>query len=487
MSRQKHPGNGNNFDWIHRLTEKAVKKKNKWIEQAGTCIKEHRKAVRITIAGIVTTTLIFTAGSAYYKSYDDSLTAYAVMLDGENIGIVRKAGDFEEAVLTLKKEINNRFGMEAYIPDKQEWLEVKANDDELNTKFELVTALKNQLEMKVLATALVVDGKELLVMADQREVNKLLNEIKSKYVSSEIDYVHIDFAEKVELRDVAADLPDIWKMDDAIQYLRTGTDEEKVHEVKPGETAWVIAERNGMTVADIEAANPGLNSSRLSIGDELNLIVPTPHLTVVTKEYAELEEAIPFDTEEVESDSMYKGDRRITVQGEEGWREVKVNIVRENGRRVERELIDEKRLEEPTTRVVAVGTKTRPPTMATGTFINPTRGRVSSNFGMRNGRRHLGIDVAAPIGTALKASDAGRVSFAGTSGAYGKLIIIDHENGYQTYYAHMNSFSVKAGTRVHKDQQIGTVGNTGRSTGPHVHFEIRKNGTPLNPRNFVKF
>jgi murein DD-endopeptidase MepM/ murein hydrolase activator NlpD len=64
-------------------------------------------------------------------------------------------------------------------------------------------------------------------------------------------------------------------------------------------------------------------------------------------------------------------------------------------------------------------------------------------------------------------------------------VIIDHENGKQTYYAHLNTISVKAGTRVHQDQQVGTVGSTGRSTGPHLHFEVRVNGTPVNPYNYL--
>ncbi|MBN4069545.1 M23 family metallopeptidase, partial [bacterium AH-315-G05] len=107
--------------------------------------------------------------------------------------------------------------------------------------------------------------------------------------------------------------------------------------------------------------------------------------------------------------------------------------------------------------------------------------------GMRWGRRHEGIDIAAPIGTPIIAADGGVVTFAGRRGAYGKLVIINHENGFQTYYAHCNGFNVKVGERVHKGQKIATVGNTGRSTGPHVHFEVRKNGVPVNPLSFVNY
>lgn len=115
----------------------------------------------------------------------------------------------------------------------------------------------------------------------------------------------------------------------------------------------------------------------------------------------------------------------------------------------------------------------------------PIRGSVSSGFGTRNGRMHTGIDIAAPIGSTITAALDGKVIFNGWQDGYGKLIIIQHNNGLQTYYAHNSENSVKVGESVVAGQAIGKVGMTGRTTGPHVHFEVRKSGNPDNPIKYL--
>ena len=117
----------------------------------------------------------------------------------------------------------------------------------------------------------------------------------------------------------------------------------------------------------------------------------------------------------------------------------------------------------------------------------PSRGTISSRFGQRWSSTHTGVDIAVSRGTPIKAADGGLVTFAGWNGGYGNLIIIDHENGFVTYYAHCNSISVKKGQRVARGETIGTVGSTGNATGPHLHFEVRKNGVPVNPLNYLNW
>lgn len=112
--------------------------------------------------------------------------------------------------------------------------------------------------------------------------------------------------------------------------------------------------------------------------------------------------------------------------------------------------------------------------------------RYTSGFGRRWGRAHEGIDMAGPVGTPIHATGDGVVTHAGRQGAYGNLIKIQHELGVETRYGHLNRISVKVGQRVSQGERIGDMGNTGRSTGPHLHYEVRMKGRAVDPMSFIK-
>jgi len=117
-----------------------------------------------------------------------------------------------------------------------------------------------------------------------------------------------------------------------------------------------------------------------------------------------------------------------------------------------------------------------------GTWKNPMKGQVTQVY---KGEEHHGIDIAAPEGTAVKATKDGDISFVGWHDIYGNVIIVDHDNGLQSLYGHLSGLSVKVGWTVVAGTEIGSCGNTGRSSGPHLHFEIRKNGTCVNPMSYL--
>jgi peptidoglycan hydrolase-like protein with peptidoglycan-binding domain len=115
-------------------------------------------------------------------------------------------------------------------------------------------------------------------------------------------------------------------------------------------------------------------------------------------------------------------------------------------------------------------------------FLHPLNVPQGDGFGYPGGRKHDGIDFPAPLGTAIGAAGVGTVTFAGwNSGGYGNLMVVQHRLGYQTWYAHQSRFAVGVGARVAGGVRIGYVGSTGHSTGPHLHFEVRLNGVPINP------
>lgn len=140
---------------------------------------------------------------------------------------------------------------------------------------------------------------------------------------------------------------------------------------------------------------------------------------------------------------------------------------------------------------VPTTTTTRAPTTTTTVRAGvslawPTPGPVTSVFGPRWGRLHAGIDIGAPTGQPIVAADGGSVFFAAEMGGYGNLILIDHGNGIVTAYAHQSGFAVSEGTRVSRGQTIGYVGNTGHSTGPHLHFEVRVGSAAVDPMPYLR-
>jgi murein DD-endopeptidase MepM/ murein hydrolase activator NlpD len=118
-------------------------------------------------------------------------------------------------------------------------------------------------------------------------------------------------------------------------------------------------------------------------------------------------------------------------------------------------------------------------------LIWPVSGPLTSPFGMRWGRLHPGIDIGVPIGTPIHAAKAGTVIYASWMSGYGNFVIIDHGGGFSTAYAHQSRLAVTVGQQVAQGQVIGYSGDTGESTGPHLHFETRVNGVPENPLNFL--
>ena len=118
----------------------------------------------------------------------------------------------------------------------------------------------------------------------------------------------------------------------------------------------------------------------------------------------------------------------------------------------------------------------------------PVSGSISSRFGSRSSVRssaHTGLDISASAGTGIRAIAPGTVSFAAYKGTYGNLVIVDHGNGIQSYYAHCSALYVSPGQSVGPGTTIAAVGSTGNSTGPHLHLEIRINGSPVNPQNYL--
>jgi murein DD-endopeptidase MepM/ murein hydrolase activator NlpD len=361
--------------------------------------------------------------------------------------------------------------------------------------------MRKKLELPVLFNSfttcfvLRVDEEVLGYFKTKEEAQAILDKIIDSNVQKDAELLDVGFAEnvKLDLEDVSIyDFTEYAVAADVEELIKIGTNEKRTYLVQSGDVPGSIAEKHGMGLSQLYAANPGLQEQKyLQIDQQLSLVVPVPLINVQTKQRITRFENISYETVNENSNNLYVGESSVKVRGVNGKIEIVEDVTKING-----ELVSDKTVEvsknvvaEPTTRVLYVGTKPPPPKIGTGTFARPLSRSytISSPFGSRWGRLHTGIDLALPTGSPVLAADGGKVIFSGNQGTYGLLVIIDHGGNLSSYYAHNSKLLVKKGDEVFKGQKISLSGNTGRSTGPHLHFEIRKNNVPINPTKYLSF
>ena len=287
-----------------------------------------------------------------------------------------------------------------------------------------------------------------------------------------------------------------------------------VYTVDEDDTLQSILKKYKMTEERFMELNSGFDGS-LTEGSTVVVEKLQPVLRVKSLVVSSYEKDIAYSTITEKDPSLYVGTSKVKVEGVNGKQKITQQITYVDGNETARTIINKETLREPTNKVVLVGTKvtttTKKPTqktkktgggsnytntapanssnVGTGRFTWPVPGvnHVSSYYGPRWGRFHKGIDITqgGVYGRTIVAADTGTVTTVSrTSGGYGLHVIITHSNGYSTVYAHCSSVMVSAGQRVSKGQAIARVGSTGNSTGPHLHFEVRKNGSHTNPMNY---
>lgn len=333
-----------------------------------------------------------------------------------------------------------------------------------------------------------------IVLQDIETVGVRVSEIPLNAPEAEIDPVEEDadglkgmaFGEKVEISEAYVSASLVTTAEEAAEQITKESEKNETYVVQSGDTLSTIANGHGLYVKDVLALNSGLSEkTMLQIGDEIIITVPQPELTIQTMEQSTYEESYFAEVEYVYNDNWYTTKSVVLQEEQAGYHEVTAMITKRNGVEESREMIDEIVLQEPVAKIVEVGTQTPP------TYIKPlSGGRQTSGFGYRKAptkgasTNHRAIDWATPTGTAVWASSGGTVSIAGWQSGYGYVVYINHPDGNQTRYGHLSKILVSPGQTVKQGQKIALSGNTGRSTGPHLHFELRVNGVPVNPYNY---
>jgi len=356
----------------------------------------------------------------------------------------------------------------------------------------ILAKIEDNIAYEVKSFNVYVDEKKIASLPSKGMAEDLLNHIKDEAYTlaedeSEDDILR-DFVQNVELREENLDKDKLMKVSRAYSILTEATNEPKVYIVEKGDYVGKIAEKNKMGLSELLRVNPGkTENSLIKPGQEFNIVIPKPFLSVVVRKKVIIEERMEMPVERIPVKNKTKGYHKVIKKGAEGLKEVEMYIVYTDGIETGKEIINEIVKKEPVKEVIEEGTLALTSRSAKGSFVSPikVKRRVSSAYGMRNGKLHRGVDFAINTGTGIYASYDGTVKYSGWHYSYGYVVYVKHENGFETRYAHNSKLKVKAGQKVKTGDLLALSGNTGNSTGPHLHFEIRRYGNPSNPLNYI--
>lgn len=293
---------------------------------------------------------------------------------------------------------------------------------------------------------------------------------------------YVGFADDIQVMRTYVNCAEIQDDESVYQELTEQKSEPGIYVVKPGDYLAGIAQKNNMTEEELKELNPDVQSDEnLYYDDRLHVMVPTTPVEVLVQKQETYEEKYNEDVVYEDDEDMFIGETEVVQEGKEGTHIVTDLVTYKNDIEDTREQLEENVEVAAVAQIVKRGTKSKP------TYMYPvTNWNVTSNFGYRWGRLHAGTDVGVPIGTTVRASRGGQVSVAGWVGGYGNCVMIDHGDGITTVYGHLSEITTSVGSYVDQGQQIALSGNTGRSTGPHLHFEIRVNGSATDATPYLE-
>lgn len=474
--------------YLRSIQRKAAYEKSRLgqkLERLKRYSEDHKKGMLMVFA----IAMMGVMGAAGVLNY---CTAYEYSYNGQKLGLVKEKDDVLQITDLVQGALTEEKNMKIVIDAKDDITfhrKLALDESQIDNSEQVLKRLTYMGDLKVKATGIYVNGKKIGAVQDRKTAEKALKDVADKYTKQgdNIEVESVRFLEKVDIKTANTDLEDLHSEEEMVDLLCTSGEKETVHKVVAGDTLHSIAKKYDVWEDQLLADNKGINSKKLEVGSNIIVKQQAPVLTYEVVEKITYDKVIEHKVEEQKSADIYEGMTETQQAGSDGLSEITARVTLQNGKKVEEEDLVTTVKEEPVTEVVLVGTKERPPTVGSGKYIWPLKDSFTqtSGFGSRWGRQHKGVDLAVSVGTTVYAADGGTVVEAQYSGSYGNVVMIDHQNGQETRYAHNSKLLVKKGDKVYQGQPIAKSGNTGRSTGPHVHFEIRFNGEPRNPLNYL--
>ncbi|MGH4119096.1 M23 family metallopeptidase [Clostridium sp.] len=391
-----------------------------------------------TIISVIIITLIVTANILYFNVY--RFSGYKVSIGGNTITFVKTKKEFNKIYSELQSEIRSKY---SNVVIKQDFTLDNAqvvNYDMFVSGENLKQVMLKKLNIVVEVFLMKADDRKVAYVASEKVGSEILNSVKDYYSKKTV----MDSIRNIEIKNKISYEP-----------------------------------------AKIKLGNLSESSEVISALIKYNGSAKKPLITIkvvgnIIKEH-KIYPAIIMQS----SNKLATGVSKVQKEGREGAKKITTEIIVLNNNTVSEKLLKEEITTKVQNKEILVGNY-KPVILTASSTISPSRGSISSNFGMRWGKMHNGVDIAANVGTIINAALGGTVTFAGIQDGYGKVIKLAHTEGIETTYAHCSVITVKKGENIKQGEKIGEVGNTGNSTGPHLHFEVRVNGEPQNPEKYVR-
>ena len=433
----------------------------------------------------------FVGEESIYKQVDDEESVY------NKIKKAFRAHQKETLTRAYMVKVNNTTVNLATAEDVDELLSRAIEKYDEKHEYEVTTEINQDRIMSTLTAKLTRKDVEYdAVSFNAGASNTFEKDISESEIIEYLDFkditqgiMNIGFAEEVEVAETYIPKSEIVDVDTALSLFTEMQEVQQIYDVQPGDTLSAISRRVGIPMEELVELNSeylkDVNST-IRAGQSLIITVPEPELSVLWTRREIVEESYEAPIVYIDNDDWYTTKQGTLTEPSAGYRKVVSDVTYKNENAIDRNIVKEEILLEAVAKVVERGTKVPP------TYIKPiSGGSISSGFGKRNSpggkgsTYHQGVDFAIPSGSTVVASSGGTVSQAGWSGGYGYMVLITHPDGSKTRYAHLSKVLVSAGQSVSQGQKIALSGNTGISTGPHLHFEIILNGTPVNPLNYI--
>lgn len=464
-------------------------------------LRRHRRALAAVgnVLMPVAAMLVLVVTVQYWSGLSFGL---ALEYEGESFGCIADESVFDTAAAMVTSRVHETDDTEALsVRTPRLTLTVLSGSDMLDESAVCDKIIRTSGDQFAEATGLYIDGQLVGAMTSGEELDALLEARLDDWRTAECT---AEFVQAVTRQDGLYPLSTVVTAQQMAGLLNAERSEAQYYVVQAGDTISQIAADHDVTVAALEEMNGFDGTETIYAGEKLLYQASVKRLQIRTTTITGAEETVKFNTVMEYDSTAYEGTRTVKVKGSDGARYVTTKTIAVDGTVQTVTELSSQTITEAVDEVVVVGTKKRATQsvytsgvaiedgdgVVTGDMLWPVPAVHSMSQSYHGG--HNAIDIAngpvSMMNQVVVAADGGTVKEVHTAHngtGYGIYVTIDHGNGLTTLYAHLNSVSVVVGQPVSRGQQIGRAGSTGRSTGPHLHFEVRLNGRQMNPLNYV--